>query len=137
MLGYRPSTFDSFHLIVNFKLLGFLKSHRLDTQVKGKIGRKIWTFSLLKMTITQLLIGLELFCFLSQSAGRVMLKIMKPAKNSVSGTFILPWHVLHCTEHFFWICGSETFETIPYMTMFFLSLQIYHKKRVTSVTLLA
>ncbi len=46
-------------LIVNFKLLGFLKGHRLDTQVNGKIGRKIWTFSILKMTITQLLIGLE------------------------------------------------------------------------------
>ncbi len=25
----------------------------------------------------------------------VMLKIMKPAKNSTSGTFILLWHVLH------------------------------------------
>ncbi len=30
-----------------------------------------------------------------------MLKIMKPAKNSISGTFILLGHVLHCTEHFF------------------------------------
>ncbi len=38
---------------------------------------------------------------------------------------------------FFWIGGSETFKTIPYMTMFFLSLQIYCKQCVTSVTLLA
>ncbi len=37
----------------------------------------------------------------------VMLKIMKPAKNSISGTFILPWHVLHCTEHFFWTLFGE------------------------------
>ncbi len=29
-----------------------------------------------------------------------MLKIMKTAKNSISGTFILLWYVLHCTEHF-------------------------------------
>ena len=61
-----------------------------------------------------------------------MLKIMKPAKNSISGTFILLLYVLHCTEHSYWIGGSETFKTIPYMTTFFLSLQIYHKKRVTS-----
>ncbi len=38
-----------------------------------------------------------------RSCLRVMLKIMKPAKNSISGTFILLWHVLHCAEHFFWI----------------------------------
>ncbi len=48
----------------------------------------------------------------------IMLKghgeIMKPAKNSTSGTFILLWYVLHCTEHLFWIGGSETFETIPH-----------------------
>ncbi len=36
-----------------------------------------------------------------------MLKIMKPAKSSISGTFILLWHVLHCTGHFSWIGGSD------------------------------
>ena len=37
----------------------------------------------------------------------VMLKMMKPAKNSTSGTFIVLWYVLHCTGHFFWIGGLE------------------------------
>ncbi len=32
-----------------------------------------------------------------------MLKIMKPTKNSTSGTFILLWYVLHCTGHFLWV----------------------------------
>ncbi len=50
--------------------------------------------------------------FLLEKSVRVMLKIMKPTKNSTSATFILFWYVLHCTGHFFWIVGSETFETM-------------------------